>query len=94
MHSWPFVVIRPTVAPVRCTMMLVATVEPCAIRIESVGSVTESVPSCSAAASMLAKKPVRKLSDGMLRAFAVVVSPSSPITTQSVTVPPTSIAIM
>lgn len=50
-------------------------------------------PSWAAAAPIELKNPDRKLSAGELRALPAAVRPSSPVTTQSVNVPPTSIEI-
>ena len=86
-------VIRPTVAPLRSTSVLVATVDPWITRSVSPRNRSSDNP-CAAAASC---KPAMTPMEGSSGVVAVLKKrgwPVSPATTKSVKVPPTSIPIL
>jgi len=87
---WPRVVMRPTRAPRRCTIVLVPMVVPWASRAVRRRRSATVHPSSRAARSRDSRKP-REKSSGVDGALAVTIRPSSSSTTQSVMVPPMSI---
>ena len=89
---WPPVVSRPTVAPLRSRMALVATVVPCTMRSVRPSRVATSSPIAPASRSSPSSTPT-DWSAGVEGALAIRVSPSRSTATRSVKVPPMSMPI-
>src|SRR5258705_10295997 len=92
MSRWPAVVSIPTVAPLRSSSELVATVVPCTTRPVSASSPARSVRSSAARRSSPSITPMDG-SAGVEADLARVTRPASSTPTRSVKVPPTSMPI-
>src|SRR5437899_4208111 len=91
--SKPLVVMKPTLQPLCVISALVATVLPCLNSVVWPSSSDVSMPTVCAASTTASITP-REKSSGVVDALAVQTSPSLPITTTSVNVPPVSTPIM
>src|SRR6266542_1059290 len=89
MSRWPSVVSRPTLAPLRSSRALVATVVPCTMRSVPARSGCASMPSSWARSPSPSMTPIDG-SSGVEADLAMVTRPFASTATRSVKVPPTS----